>query len=128
MVIHILPLILKSIISPLLIAVIALRLHCLFLILLFKANHFLSDPLIRHEVVGQFFPDLINAGVMRVIERFVFEVCLIGVGQVPDEKLPLEVELCVGVELQPFPCQYFGVGLQWNYCALVQVQHICSKE
>lgn len=128
MVIDILPLILKPIISPLLIAVIALRLHCLLFLLLLKANHLLSDPLIRHEVVGELFPDLINAGIMRVIERFVLEVSLIGVGQVPDEELPLEVELCVRVELQPFPCQYFVVGLQWNYSGLVKIQHICSKE
>lgn len=126
MVIHTLPLILKPIISPLLKAVIALRLHCLLFLLLLTANHLLSDPLIGHEMVGQFLSDLINTGVMRVIQWFVLEVGLVGVGQVSDEELPLEVEFDVGVELQPFPCQYIGVGLQRDYSALVQVQDICS--
>lgn len=128
MVIHTLPLILKPIISPLLKAVIALRLHCLLFLLLLKANHHFSDPLIGHEMVGQFLPDLVNTGVMRVIQWFVLEIGLIGVCQVSDEKLPLEVEFDVGVEFQPFPCQYFGVGLQRNNSALVQIQDICSKE
>lgn len=80
MMVHILPLILKPIISPLLIAVIALRLDCLLFLLLLRGNHFLADPLIGHQVVGQLLFDLINAAVMSVVDWLVFEMGLISVG------------------------------------------------
>ena len=91
MLVHIRPPILKPVVLPLLKVVVVLRPRSVLFLFLLQANHLPSDSFVGHEMLGEFFPDLVNAGVMRVVERLVLEVRLVSVGQVADEELPLKV-------------------------------------